>query len=64
MLQTKAFIILFFLKKQFFMWTTTGLPLSLKGITLEANILKEEYDKNTVGMKQKGKVSNHIELLQ
>lgn len=53
-----------FLKEAIFMWTTTGLPLSLTGITLEANVLKEEYNKNTVGMKQKGKVSNCTELLQ
>lgn len=63
-LQTKTFIVLLFLKKQFFMWTATGLPLSLTGITLEVNVLKEEYNKNTVRMKQKGKVSNCTELLQ
>lgn len=34
------------------------------GITLQAYILKEEYNKNTVGMKWEVKASNCIELLQ
>lgn len=42
----------------------TTIVFKSTGITLQAYVLKEEYNKNTVQMKREGKASNCIELLQ